>query len=306
MTNPSPDALGHAHEATPDPTAHADRPVEVSLIICTRNRAVHLTPCLEALSALRYDGSWELILVDNGSTDDTAQALQAFADQAPFPAYYVHEPIAGLARARNTGLAVAQGEVVAFTDDDCYVAPDLVEELARAFADPAIGFAGGRILLHDPQDAPITIMESTEPRRFAPRSFLRTGQFQGANMAFRRAPLEAAGGFDTLFGAGSHFPAEDIDALAAVNCAGWAGVYEPALVVRHHHRRREADIPALTRQYDRGRGAYHMKLLLKRQALGWFLRAHCDLAKRFLREPRSAVREMVAGLEYAMRQVGGR
>jgi glycosyltransferase involved in cell wall biosynthesis len=299
MTSPSPDVR---------PLADADAPraAGVSLIVCTRNRAAQLGPCLEALSGLRHSGPWELILVDNGSTDGTDAVLKAFVATAPVPACYVFEPVAGLARARNTGVAAASGEVVAFTDDDCYVAPDLIDQVAAAFADPAVGYAGGRILLHDPQDARITIMESTEPQRFPPRSFLRTGQFQGANMAFRRAALQAAGGFDTLFGAGSYFPAEDIDALAAVSCGGWTGVYAPGIVVSHHHRRREADVPALSREYDRGRGAYHMKLLLKRRAIGWFLRAHYDLAKRFLREPRSAVREMVAGFEYAMRQVGGR
>lgn len=306
MTAPSPDSQPQGLDAPRDANAFGDAPVVLSLIICTRNRAAYLPPCLQALSALRYDRSWELVLVDNGSTDGADVLLQDFASSAPFPTYYVHEPIAGLARARNTGLAVAQGMIVAFTDDDCYVAPDLVEKLVGAFADPTVGYAGGRILLHDPEDAPVTIMESTEPKRFPPRSFLRTGQFQGANMAFRRGPLEEVGGFDVLFGAGSHFPAEDIDALAAVSLAGWAGVYDPELVVSHHHRRRAVDIPALARQYDQGRGAYHMKLLLKRRAFRWFLRAHYDLARRFLREPRSAVREMVAGLEYAMRQVGGR
>ncbi|MFN3513212.1 MAG: glycosyltransferase [Phenylobacterium sp.] len=274
---------------------------EVSLIVCTRNRAAKLAPCLAALAAIRHDGPWELILVDNGSTDGTAAVLEAFHREAPVPVRLIHEPRKGLANARNAGLAAARGAVAAFTDDDCYAAPDLVTRAAEVFADPEVGFVGGRIRLFDPDDIPVTIMESTVPKRFAPGSFIRTGEIQGANMAFRRSALEQAGGFDPLFGSGAFFPAEDIDAVAAVSRLGWAGAYDPRLVVFHHHGRREADLPRLTAEYDRGRGAYHMKLLLGRGAVRAYVQAQKTLLRRMPREPRSALRELMAGLEYAWR-----
>jgi glycosyltransferase involved in cell wall biosynthesis len=280
--------------------------LDVSLIVCTRNRAGKLDACLTALAGLRYKGPWELIFVDNGSTDDTAEVLQVFRDRASFPVKYVHEATPGLATARNAGLSVASSEVIGFTDDDCYAEPDLLERTVQTFSDPHIGYAGGRIRPFDPDDFPITILDKTERVVFPPRSFLRTGCVMGANMAFRRSALREAGDFDPLFGAGSYFPAEDIDAVSRVSLKGWTGVYEPAMVVHHHHGRKRADLHALHQAYDRGRGAYHMKLLLRGAPPAWFLRANLDLLKRFPRQPGSAAREAVASIEYVLRVAGVR
>ena len=93
--------------------------------------------------------------------------------------------------------------------------------MISAFEDPAIGFVGGRALRFDPNDREIAIKADTEPERYEPRTFIRTGQLHGANMAFRRSVLEKIGGFDELLGAGTLFPAEDV---AAFSDALWAGV----------------------------------------------------------------------------------
>src|SRR5690606_5683261 len=174
----------------------------------------------------------------------------------------------------------SRGEVVCFTDDDCYPQAGHAECIVAAFSDPCIGFLGGRLELFDPGDYPISIQPSKKPRRFAPGQFVPAGLVQGANMAFRRRVLESIDGFDELLGAGTAFPAEDIDAVCRASLAGWGGVYEPGVLVLHHHRRKAKDAAILVRLYDQGRGAYNAKVLLNkdrgqwsRHALAWTLRA---------------------------------
>uniref|UniRef100_UPI00286E8B15 glycosyltransferase family 2 protein n=1 Tax=Sandarakinorhabdus sp. TaxID=1916663 RepID=UPI00286E8B15 len=93
----------------------------ISLIICTRNRAGPLGRCLAAVAGIVHDGDWELVIVDNGSTDATAAVVADFAAQAGFRVVQVHQPVPGLSNARNAGVAAATGELILFTDDDCYV-----------------------------------------------------------------------------------------------------------------------------------------------------------------------------------------
>jgi GT2 family glycosyltransferase len=170
----------------------------------------------------------------------------------------------GLGRARNLGWRTARGEVVSFTDDDCYPDPDFLTSVLDAFRpNPLLGFLGGKILLYDPTDYKITIQEHDRNESLPPGSFIPAGLIQGANFSLRRAALEAVHGFDEMFGAGALFSCEDIDIVARVSAAGWEGAYDPAPLVYHHHgRKTDADASRLMRQYDRGRGAYYAKCLL--------------------------------------------
>ena len=68
----------------------------MSLIISTRNRARQLEVCLASLACLRYERPWELVVVDNGSHDATPEVIRRFAETAPFPVRYVHQPVPGL------------------------------------------------------------------------------------------------------------------------------------------------------------------------------------------------------------------
>jgi glycosyltransferase involved in cell wall biosynthesis len=233
----------------------------ISLIICTRNRAGPLVRCLAAVAGLNHAGRWELIVVDNGSSDDTAAVVAAFAAEQRFPVRCVSQPVKGLSNARNAGVAVAIGDLVFFTDDDCYVESGTLDAVAAAFADPGIGYASGRVRLFDPDDYPVTINESLQPLRFPARRFLPAGMVKGANLAFRRAVLDAIGPFDPLFGSGGLFPSEDADAAMRASLAGWDGAYDPDIVVWHHHGRKQADVADLYRSYDIGRGAFHAKLI---------------------------------------------
>jgi GT2 family glycosyltransferase len=234
----------------------------VSLILCTRNRGDRLAAFVDAVARIRARASWELVIVDNGSTDDTAQRLEALVRSLDVPVTIVSEPRAGLGRARNAGVGAACGALLAFTDDDCYPAVDYVDRVVDAFAGSDRGFIGGRILLYEPEDHPITIRVDSAPIPIPPRSVVPTGLVQGANMAFRREVLARIGGFDNALGPGTPFCNDDVDAVARASAAGFAGSYVPEPVVHHHHGRRDpADIAALWRSYDHGRGAYYAKCI---------------------------------------------
>lgn len=280
----------------------------IALVVCTRDRAHHLPPALEAYAALDAGAAWELVLVDNGSRDETPALLADFARRAAFPVTLVHEPRAGLARARNAGVRATRAPLLAFTDDDCYPAPDYLARWRAVLADPAVGFGAGRILLHDPDDYPITIRTETERVALPPGTFVVPGLVQGANVAYRRRVFEAIGGFDPALGPGGLFNFEDLDMATRALAAGFAGGYFPEPVVRHHHRRRAGpSVDALKRSYDGGRGAYYASLLLRPGMRGAMLR-HWLRSWRWLTAD-AVAREVAAGgryLGYRLRRTAGR
>jgi glycosyltransferase involved in cell wall biosynthesis len=273
--------------------------MDISLIIATRDRSHQLARCLASVARIEFERPWELIVVDNGSNDATAEVVKQFADKASFPLRYVLEPGPGLGNAHNAGVAVARGEVLAFTDDDCYPETDFLKRIWSAFVDPSIGYIAGRITLHDPADYPITTIESITPYTFRPKCLVTTGSFGGANMAFRRKVLLGIGGFDPLFGPGALFNAEDLDAAARASALGWKGEYRPDVIVRHHHRRRASDVPRLLKSYAIGAGAYHMKLLLSGHEFLWFVRSVYQTAHRYRFSRRMILWEPIGGLKYA-------
>lgn len=271
---------------------------QISLIICTRDRAEQLQRCLATLEALRWTGRWELVVVDNGSRDCTRSVIEEFARGASFPVKYCFQPIPGLSNARNAGIDASSGEVILFTDDDCYPAADFLEACHSVFLDPAIGFASGRILLHDPQDFPTTINESKKPLHFAAFRFIPAGAMKGANLAFRRTTLERIGPFDPLFGAGSHFPSEDADAVMRASLAGEQGCYAPSMVISHHHGRKAADVAKLFRSYDYGRGAYHAKLMTLAGGFKMGIKASFSLLWRMRHRPTMLIWEVRGMIDY--------
>ncbi len=270
---------------------------DLSIVICTRNRAGQLRGTLDSLLAMKTNRAWEAILVDNASTDGTAEVIRKIGEAEPRIRYFREERI-GLGAARDRGWREARGNLIALTDDDCYVAEDYVDAVVSAFQGrPDVGVLGGRILLFDPADARITIDERDYAVEIPSHSFVVAGAIKGANLAFRREALQAIGGFDPELGAGTPFPCEDIDAAAAVLWAGFKGRYDPRPLVLHHHRRRAHDVPRLRAGYDRGRGAYYAKFLLRPEcrrayAAGWLsqVRAHLNREGlvRLFRELRSA------------------
>jgi GT2 family glycosyltransferase len=272
--------------------------MHLSLILCTRNRASQLARCLASMAAIRSTQPWELVVVDNGSTDDTRAVIEAARSSIAAPLVYAHQPVQGLSSARNAGVAASQGSLILFTDDDCYPAPDLLDAACAAFSDPAVGFVTGRILLYDPDDFPTTINESMQPARFAPHRFIPAGAVKGANFGFRRLVLDQIGPFDPAFGAGSHFPAEDADAVMRASLAGWAGVYAPAMQVSHHHGRKASEARKLYRSYDYGRGAFHAKLACQPGGFGMGVKAMLSLPWRMRHRPSMGWWELRGMIDY--------
>ena len=240
-----------------------NRPIEngsggsigVSVIICTRNRCDKLAVTLGQLREIPASPAFEVIVVDNRSTDGTRAVVEAFLTSSPHPGRYVYCDGAGNGIGRNAGLALAQGEVIVFTDDDCRPEPGWIKAWTEVFSDPRIGFGGGRIMLHEPSALRMTINESTELVPSSMHQPVRAGLVQGANMAMRRSALRQAGLFDPAFGAGASFAGEDWELANRIGLAGWAGGYFPGPGVSHDHGRTAADKPRLQRFYGLGEGA---------------------------------------------------
>src|SRR5271155_3461141 len=135
--------------------------MKLSVIVATRNRAHAIAGCLASVAEAVANAApldAELIVVDNGSQDRTAAVVEQWASGSSFPVRLLSEPKAGLSRAHNLALRAAEGEILAFTDDDCRLRKDYVSDLLRHDAgDTELVLRGGRIELGDPTDLPLTI-----------------------------------------------------------------------------------------------------------------------------------------------------
>lgn len=240
--------------------------MRISLIVCTKDRAGQLEIALARLKQLQLvDIDLELVLVDNGSTDDTTIVAEAFCREAPFDVRFCFEPIAGLGAARNCGIRHATGELLVFTDDDCYLAEDYFQVLRASLRLGDHGYGGGQILaVHPEDDERVARLEFSDLRIIEPASyFLPPGLIQGANLFFFRHVFEAIGMFRPDMGAGTPFPCEDIEMVCRASNAGFGGILIPELKVFHDHGRRRNSSEALRviESYDNGRGAYYASLL---------------------------------------------
>ena len=274
---------------------------DLSLLICTRNRATQLAQTLKRVSAMQSRLRWELIVVDNGSTDRTSAVLAEYAAACSHPTQMIIERGRGVSCAKNAGWRLTRSDIVVSIDDDCYPAEDYLDSIFECFSkDPKLGFLGGRILLHDPTDRRITIQESLEPLSLPPNSFIRPGCIQGANAAYRRAALAEVGGFDPWFGGGALYSGEEAELMARISAAGWCGSYDPKPVVYHHHGRKTAnDEWRLRRWYDLGRGAYYAKCMLNRGMRNVYVKNW--LVTRQQQSWKATALEIVAGLDYVAR-----
>ncbi len=244
---------------------HNDTP-QVSVVLCSRDRSEQVSLCLERfdLSELvKLNG--ELVLVDNASSDNTKEVFDRF--QAQNPGANVHcctETKKGLSIARNTGVERSQSSLIIFLDDDVYLEPGYLARIRAFFEKHSadVGIAGGRILRFDPADSLYCCQMSERYRVYEVGSTVRPGALQGANFAIRRATFEAIGGFDVTLGAGQKYRCEDIDFIARALANGWEAIYDPALVVYHHHGRRDGDdVEALRHDNSYASGAFFAKML---------------------------------------------
>jgi GT2 family glycosyltransferase len=252
--------------------------MKLSVIVATRNRSHAVAACLDSIAAALAKAApldAEIIIVDNGSTDDTAALIEAWRSASNIPVKALSEPLPGKGRALNRALRSAQGELLAFTDDDCRLHVEHVNDLLRyASADRDLVLRGGRIELGDPDDFPFTI--NIEPTRKcwslaqnSARHDFRAGQINGCNMTMRRALYDRVGPFDEDFGPGSKMGSgEDTDFMFKAYLAGTPLEYVPDMTVYHHHGRRTAEAGrALWRKYMIGSGGIYAKYVFKHPAL---------------------------------------
>lgn len=279
--------------------------MDLSLVVATRDRAHRLKETLEKISKISTNHAWELVLVDNGSRDRTAEVIREFTASAPMPVLYVHEPRPGLGRALNAGAEASGGRIIATTDDDCYPSPRYVDDVLHVFRRHDVGYVGGRVLLYDESDARVSILEGREPVLIPSGYFPYPGIVGGGNLAFRRELFHDVGGFDTEMGVGTAFPCEDIDICARASLAGWNGAYCPVPTVHHHHGRPPGPAEERVRAaYARARGAYYAKTLLeapafRRSCLKWWYWSLSSIPTRHV------FREVVSGLRYLLHRALG-
>ncbi len=241
--------------------------MKLSIIIASYNRAASLLHFVRELShqVVPDNVDWEVVIVDNNSTDGTKGAIAPLVEQNSRRFKYLLESRQGKSMALNTGLRAATGEILVFTDDDCVPDPKWLATIALEFAsDPSLSVLGGRVELYDKQDQPVTIRNFPEWTLIESRDQLFLFLI-GANMSIRRKVLDAVGEFDPFLGPGSRIGAvmEDLDLLYRVYRKKFKIVYSPDVLVYHNHgRTTEAQIQALNHRYVVGRGAFYCKHIL--------------------------------------------
>lgn len=212
-----------ATEPLATPTASWPR---VSVVICVYNGGETIGDCLRGATAIDYP-NYEVIVVDDGSTDDTACIAGGFDVRL------IRTENGGLSRARNVGIEAATGEIIAFTDGDARPDPDwltyLVLELQSgdfaAVGGPNIAPAGDGLVAQCVANAPggpVCVLSTDEEAEHVP----------GCNMAFRASALRAIGGFDPRF----RTAGDDVDVCWRIQERGWRIGFSPAAMVWHHAR----------------------------------------------------------------------
>jgi glycosyltransferase involved in cell wall biosynthesis len=291
----------------PDPRATGPM---VSVIICTRNRSASLLRTMESVRNLRVSSSveWELVVVDNNSIDDTSATVKSFAASSGLSVRYVFEAGRGLSRARNAGLRVARGEIIAFTDDDMLVEPDwLMCIVDQCGQHPTVPVFFGQTHVMRSNQPKLAIREGDIPVTYQfPCAPNEPGS--GNNMILRRGIVSSLGEFDTSLGAGTKLgSSEDTDFSYRVLYSGAAIRYCPEIVALHDHDRLSpAAVRSLLFVYGRGRGGFFAKYMIKRdwwvaRLCYWELRSFFRLLFRSRDTLRAAVH--LAGLTtgFAMR-----
>jgi glycosyltransferase involved in cell wall biosynthesis len=198
----------------------------VSVVVCTYNGARTLRNCLQGLSMLDYP-NFEVIVVIDGSTDHSKQ----IADE--FNVRVIVTENRGLSSARNTGMTAANGEIVAYIDDDAYPDSHWLTYLATTFMTTSHAGVGGPNIA-PPGDGPVADCVVNAPGGPAHVLLmdLLAEHIPGCNMAFRKSCIEAINGFDTSF----RVAGDDVDFCWRIQEQGWTIGFNPAAMVWHHRR----------------------------------------------------------------------
>lgn len=215
-------------------------PAFVSVIVVNWNRKALLEACLRSL-ARQSLSSFEVILVDNGSSDGSVDMAESLS--LPFPLTVVRNSVnRGFCAANNQGIARARGEFIALLNNDAVASPVWLEALLEAFHDPTVGMAASKILIHDEPDRIDKVGHLIYPdgqNRGRGTGEIDRGQYDhieevawpdGCAAMYRRSMIETIGGFDEDFFA----YADDAELGLRARIAGWKCLYMPRAVVLHH------------------------------------------------------------------------
>lgn len=246
-----------------------DNRFDVSVVISTFNRADDLSDTLESLRAQESGGvRYEVIVVDNNSTDRTRDVIQSRIANGDSHLRYLFEGRQGVSCGRNAGIRAAHAPIIAFTDDDVLVAPTWIANIKRAFdANPDVDYLSGKMLpvyaadpppwLTPSNSGPCTIRDRGDEPIYSKAGHFFPG-WATVNLAFRRDMLSRVGPFAEDF-----FRGEDLELIVRVWGANGRGMYTPDVIVRHkvpaermtksYHRMwhtREGDIRSRVRYFE--------------------------------------------------------
>jgi len=206
------------------PASHTPK---VSVVVASYNGARTLKACLDSLQSLNY-ADYEVILVDDGSTDTTPEIASLYKTLR-----YFRQENHGLSVARNTGVAAATGEIVAFTDADCRADEDWLHYLVGDLLTSRFTGIGGHNFL-PPEDSPVAAAVLVSPG--GPAHVMLNDRvaehIPGCNMAFYKCALEEAGGFDPVFTKAG----DDVDICWRLQQRGYRIGFNPAGFVWHYRR----------------------------------------------------------------------
>ncbi len=229
----------------------------ISVVVCAYNAESTMDGCLKSFSKVTYP-HFEVIVVDDGSTDATGEIADRHAAAAPY-IHVIHQPNLGLSAARNVGMNAARGEIVAYTDSDCYVDPHWLHYMAWAFTDERFAAVGGPNLA-PPEDNRTAACVAVSPG--APTHVLLTDEIAehipGCNMAYRKDVLAGIGGFDATYRAAG----DDVDVCWRLQDQGDLIGFSAAMTVWHHRRN---TVSAYLKQ-QKGYGRAEALLLPKHKA----------------------------------------
>ena len=202
--------------------------VYISVVVPTYNGEKTIKKTIEALLSQKTEKSYEVIVVDDGSTDETPYIIKRY------PVKIITQKNAGPSAARNTGWKAASGEIVAFTDSDCVPVPGWIEALSKPFEDPSVGGVGGTYETENIGSLLATYVGEDIKFRHdrLGKEIEATGTFSAA---FRKKLLERVGGFDETY---KKATAEDFDLCFAIRKTRHKIIHEPNAIVGHYHKER--------------------------------------------------------------------
>ena len=283
--------------------------MKIAVILCTYNRCQSLATALESVAASKMPQGvpWEVMVIDNNSSDRTRHVVEEFQGRFPGVFRYLFEPAPGKSNALNRAIRETDADVLAFMDDDVQVEPDWLLMLTRVLENGNYSGSGGRIIPAGDFNPPAWIKN---PGRYelAPLAMFDLGASPGelkeppfgTNMAFRREMFSRHGTFRRDLGPkpGSEIRSEDTEFGMRLLRGGERLWYEPAALVRHAvparrvtksyflkwwHGKGRADILECGSECDRYLSAFGVPLVYFRRVAVWSVRwlLSLDPSQRF-------------------------